>query len=121
MVADDKRKDVTHVKLQNISFNDHVVIYTEGLVMLQGCTLNAGIDIFMYKSQNEPDFTYKTTDMIPSVINNKTINIINTSVHGYLYLYLLSEIRTVNIINSYFVVVSYKELFLLPETNLWTQ
>ena len=57
---------------------------------------------FMYKSQYEPDFTYKTAEMIPSVINNKTINIISTSVYSYLGMYLLSGIRTVNIIKSDF-------------------
>ena len=40
MVADNNREDVTHVKIENISFNDDVIIYTEGLVTLYGCTLN---------------------------------------------------------------------------------
>ena len=57
----------------------------------------------MYKSQYEPDFTYKTAEMIPSVINKKTINITNASVHGDLRMYLLSGIRTVNIMNSDFI------------------
>ena len=95
---------MTHVHIENISFNKNndVIIYTEGLVTLQGCTLYGWIDIFMYKSQYEADFTYKTAEMIPSFINNKTINIINTSVHYDLYMYLLSGIRTVNIIRSNF-------------------
>ena len=105
MVADNNREDVTHVKIENISFNDYVIIYTEGLVTLQGCTLNHMIDIFMYKSQHEPDFTYKTAEMIPSLISNKTINIINTSVHHILRMYLLSGIKTVNIIRSDFDIV----------------
>ena len=100
MVADNNREDVTHVKIENISFNQWLIIYSEGLVTLYGCTLNAGIDIFMYKSQHEPDFTYKTAEMIPSAINNKTINMINTTFHHTLRMYLLSGIRTVNIISS---------------------
>ena len=99
MVADNNRENVTHVKIENLSFNNDVIIYTEGLVTLYGCTLYAPIDIFISKSQHESDFTYKTADMIPSVINNKTINIINTSVHHHLFMYLMSGIRTVNIIN----------------------
>ena len=103
-MADNNREDLTHVKIENISFSDDVIIYTEGLVTLHGCTIHDWtlIYFFMYKSQHEPDFTYKTAEMIPSVISSKTINIINTSVHNYLYLYLLSGIRTINIINSDF-------------------
>ena len=102
-MADDNREDVTHVKIENISFNnDRVIIHTKGLVTLHGCTLNAGIYIFLYKSQCEPDFTYKTAEMIPSTIYNKTIYFINTSVRGYLGMYLLSGIRTINIIGSDF-------------------
>ena len=102
MVADNNREDVTHVKIENISFSNTVIIYTEGLVTLDGCTLHKTTRFFMYKSQYEPDFTYKTAEMIPSVINKKTINIINTSVQHNLELNLLSGIRTVNIINSDF-------------------
>ena len=101
-MADNNRGDVTIVKIENISFNDYVIIYTEGLVTLHECTLNAGIYILLYKSQNEPDFTYKTAEMIPSAINNKTINIINTSFNSDLHMYLLSGIRTINIIGSDF-------------------
>ena len=111
MVADNNREDVTHVQIENISFNnDRVKIHTKGIVTLRGCTLNAGIYIFLYKSQNEPDFTYKTAEMIPSAINNKTINIINTSVPDYLFIYLLSGIRTINILRSDFVVDLYRQL-----------
>ena len=99
-MADNNREDVTHVKIENTEFNNEVIIYTKGLVTLHGCTLHDWTTFFMYESQNEPDFTYKTAEMIPSVINNKTINIINTSVHGNLELVLLSGIRTVNIICS---------------------
>ena len=102
MVADNNRKDVTHVQIENISFRDDAIIYTKGLVTLYGCTLNAWIGFFMYKSQHETDFTYEIAEMIPSVINNKMINIINTSVHHNLWLYLLSGIRTINIIESDF-------------------
>ena len=101
-MANDNREDVTNVKIENIAFNDYVIIYTEGLVTLHECTLNAGIYIFLYKSQSEPDFTYKTAEMIPSAINNKTINIINTSFHFDLHMYLLSGIRTIKIIGSDF-------------------
>ena len=76
MVADDNREDMTHVKIENISFNNSIIIYTEGLVTLYGCTLHKPTRFFMYKSQYEPDFIYKTAEMIPSVIRNKTINII---------------------------------------------
>ena len=69
---------------------------------MQGCTLHKMTRFFMYKSQHEPDFTYKTAEMIPSVINNKTVNIINTSVRNILWMYLLSGIRTINIVNSDF-------------------
>ena len=103
-MADNNREDVTHVKIENISFNDFVIIYTEGLVTLYGCTIHWWIRFFMHKSQHEPDVTYKTAEMIPSVINNKTINIINTSVHGDLEMYLLSGIRTINIIRSDFIL-----------------
>ena len=104
MVADNNREDVTHVQIENISFNKYIIIYTEGLVTLDGCTLHNTTRFFIYKSQHEPNFTYKTAELIPSVINNKTINIINTSVHGdYLCMYLLSGIRTVNVINSDFI------------------
>ena len=41
-----------------------------------------------------------TSHIIPSVINNKTIDIINTSVHHRLWMHLLSGIRTINIISS---------------------
>ena len=99
-MADNNREDVTHVKIENISFNDYVIIYTEGLVTLYGCTINEMTRFFMYKSQHEIDFTYETAEMIPSVINNKTINIINTSVHRTLMMHLLSGIRTVNILSS---------------------
>ena len=64
----------------------------------------------MYKSQHEADFTYKTAEMIPSVINNKTINIINKSVRGYLHIYLWSGIGTVNIIRSDFMTISWLEV-----------
>ena len=103
-MADNNREDVTHVKIENISFNKNntVIIYTEGLVTLYGCTLHGWTWFFMYKSQYEPDFTYETAEMIPSVIYNKTINIINTSVHNDLYLYLLSGLRTINIVRSDF-------------------
>ena len=77
-----------------------VIFYTKGSATLHGCTLKARIYIFLHKSQNEPDFTYKTAEMIPSAINNKTINIINTSFHSNLHMYLLSGIRTINIIGS---------------------
>ena len=103
MVADNNREDVTHVKLENISFNDDLLIYTKGLVTLHGCTIHYFTWFFMYKSQHETDFTYKTAEMIPFVISNKTINIINTNFHDYLHLYLLSGITTVNIIRSDFV------------------
>ena len=111
-MADNNREDVTHVKIENISFNKNntVIIYTEGLVTLYGCTLHGWTWFFMYKSQYEPDFTYETAEMIPSVINNKTINIINTSVHRGLRMYLLSGIRTVNIINSDFDGYDYYRL-----------
>ena len=101
-MADNNREDVTHVQIENISFNNDndVIIYTEGLVTLYGCTIHNWTTFFMYKSHNEPDFTYKTAERIPSVIKNKTINIINTSLHHTLYIYFLSGIRTVNIINS---------------------
>ena len=99
-MVDNDREDVTHVKIENISFNDYIIINTEGLVTLQGCTLHRRTWFFMHKSQYEPDFTYKTAEMIPSAINNKTINIINTSFHGDLFMYLLSGIRTIGIINS---------------------
>ena len=104
MGADNNTEDVTHVKIENISFNknNEVIFHTEGLVTLYGCTLHRWILFFMYKSQHEPDFRYETAGMIPSVINNKTINIFNTSVHHHLWMYLLSGIRTVNIINSDF-------------------
>ena len=110
-MADNNREDVTHVKIENTEFTNRVIIYTEGLVTLYGCALHRWTRFFMYKSQYEPDFTYKTAEMIPSVINNKTINIINTSVHRTLRMYLLSGIRTVNIINSDFGLVSYKQLW----------
>ena len=103
MVGDNNRQDVTHVKIENIVIHGSVIIYSEGLVTLHGCTLYNWMRFFMYKSQHESDFTYKTAEMIPSVINNKTINIISTSVHDYLYMYLLSGIRTVKILNSDFV------------------
>ena len=109
-MADNKREDVPHVKIENITFINKVVFYTKGLVTLYECTIHKRILFFMYKSQYEPDFTYKTAEMIPSVTDNKTINIINTSVHHFLWMYLLSGIRTVNIINSDFVV-SYKQLW----------
>ena len=102
-MADNNREDVTHVQIKNISFNNYIIIYTEGLVTLDGCTLHERTWFFIYKSQHEPNFTYKTAEMIPSVINNKTINIINTRFHTYLHMYLLSGIRTVNIINSDFI------------------
>ena len=103
MVADNNREDVTHVKIENISFSNEVIIYTEGLVTLYGCTLHDGTAFLMYKSQREPDFTYKTAEMIPSAIKNKPINIINTSVNDMFGIYLVSGIRTVNIINSEFI------------------
>ena len=99
-MAENNREDVTHVNIENISFNNRVIIYTKGLVTLHGCTLHEMTQFFMYKSQHEPEFTYKTAEMIPSVISNKTINIINTSVHCTPRMYLLSGIRTANIINS---------------------
>ena len=102
MVADDKRKDVPHVKIENTEFTNRVIIYTEGLVTLYRCTLHWWITFFMYKSQHEPDFTYETAEMIPSVISNKTINIINTSVYSVLLINLLSGIRTFNIVRSDF-------------------
>ena len=102
-MADNNREDVTHVKLENISFNDDLLIYTKGLVTLHGCTIHYFTWFFMYKSQHETDFIYKTAEMIPFVISNKTINIINTNFHDYLHLYLLSGITTVNIIRSDFV------------------
>ena len=102
MVADNNREDVTHVKIENTEFNNEVIIYTKGLVTLYGCTIHYFTWFFMYNSQYEPDITYKTAEMIPSVISNKTINIINTSVHGYLHMNLLSGIRTVNIVRSDF-------------------
>ena len=108
---------MTHVKIENLSFskfnNDiihrrlsrkSVIIYTEGLVTLSGCTIHYFTWFFMYKSQYEPVFTYKTAEMISSVISNKTINIINTNVHHILQLHLLSGIRTVNIIRSDFIL-----------------
>ena len=110
-MADNNREDVTHVKIENISFSNKVIFYTEGLVTLNGCTLNHWTWFFIYKSQYEPDITYKTAERIPSAINNKTINIINTSVHHYLFMYLLSGIRTVNIIRSDFAVDLYKQLW----------
>ena len=103
-MVDNNREDVTHVKVENISFSNRVIIYTEGLVTLHGCALNHWTQFFMYKSQYETDFTYNTAEMIPSVIKNKTINIISTSVYGDLGMYLLSGIRTVNIISSDFVL-----------------
>ena len=112
MVADNNREDVTHVKIENISFNyNEVIFYTKGLVTLYGCTIHGWTWFFMYKSQYEPDFTYETAEMIPSVISNKTINIINTSVHHTLWMSLLSGIRTVNIINSDFGLVSYEHFW----------
>ena len=86
-----------------MSFSNEVIIYTEALVTLHGCALHNDVDFFMCKSQHEPDFTYNTAEMIPSVINNKTINIISTSVHYYLHMYLLLGIRTVNILRSDFI------------------
>ena len=104
MVADNNREDMTHVKIENnISFRKSVIIYTEGLVTLHGCTILDWTQFFIYKSQYETDFTYKTAGMIPSVIYNKTINIINTSVHHHLYINLLSGIRTLHIIRSDFI------------------
>ena len=103
MAANNNREDVTHVKIEDMSFSNRVIIYTEGLVTLHGCTLHKWTHIFMYKSHYETDFTYKTAEMIPSVIKNKTINIISTGVHDDLFMYLLSGIRTVNILNSDFV------------------
>ena len=103
MVTDNDRGDVTHVKIENISFNNKVIIYTEGLVTIQECTLHASIEFFIYKSQYEADFTYKTAEKIPFLINNKLFHIINTSVLESLYMYLLSGIRAVNIIKSDYV------------------
>ena len=80
MVADNNREDVTNVQIENISFNNVVIIHTEGLVTLSGCSLHRWTFFFIYKSQNEHDFTYKTAELIPSVINNKMINIINTRI-----------------------------------------
>ena len=58
---------------------------------------------FLKKSQHEPYFTYKTAEMIPSVINNRTINFTNTSFHEYgIEMYLLSGIRTIKILNCEF-------------------
>ena len=74
-MADSNREDVTHVKIENIEFNEWVILYTEGLVTLNGCTIYDWTLFFMHKSQYEADFIYKTAEMIPSVINNKTINI----------------------------------------------
>ena len=70
---------------------------------MHGCTLYEKTWLSMHKSQQEDDFTYKTAEMIPSILNNKTINIINTSFHDYLAMYLLSGIRTFNIIRCDFV------------------
>ena len=108
-MADNDTEDVTHVEIENMSFSNYVIIYTEGLVTLYKCTLHDWIEFFIYKSKNEPDFTYKTAEIIPSTINNNTINIINTSFHGHLYMYLLSGIKTVNIICSDFVMEFYQE------------
>ena len=94
---------MTHVTFENISFNSYVVINTKGLVTMQGCTLQTYIAFFIHKSEQEADFTYKTAEMIPSVINNRTINFINTSFHIELKIYLLSRIRTINIVNCEFV------------------
>ena len=102
-MADNNREDVTYKKFENIEFYEWVIIYTEGLVTLYGCTLHRWTFFFIYKSQHEPDFTYKTAEMIPSVISNKSINIINTSVHHNLCTYLLSGIRTINILRSDFI------------------
>ena len=55
--------------------------------------------------------------MIPSVINNKTINIIHTSVNGYLHIHLSSGIRTVNIISSDLVVDLWYGLFLVARNK----
>ena len=103
-MVDNNREDVTDVKIENMSFSNRVIIYTEGLVTLHGCALHGLSWFFMYKSQHEPDFTYNTAEMIPSVINNKTIHIISTSVYSDPTMYLLSGIRTVNIINSDFAL-----------------
>ena len=101
-MADNNREDVTYVQIENIAFSSGVIIYTEGLVTLYRCTIHYGIQFFIYKSQNEPDFTYKMAEMIPSAISNKMIKIISTSVNYHLMFYLLSGIRTVNIISSDF-------------------
>ena len=104
MITDDNREDMTHVHFENISFNNYVVIINiKGLVTIQGCAVRAWIYFFIHKSQHETGFTYKTAEMIPSVINNRTINFINTSFHEELEMYLLSGIRTINIVNCEFV------------------
>ena len=102
-MTDDNSEDMTRVHFENISFNSNVIINTKGLVTIQGCTVHAWIYFFIHKSQHEADFTYKTTEKIPSVINKRTINFINTSFHGDLQMYLLSGIRTINIVNCEFV------------------
>ena len=94
---------MTHVTFENISFNNSVIINTKGLITIQGCTVHAWIDFYIHKSQHEADFTYKTAEKIPSVINNRTIYFINTSFHEWLEMYLLSGIRTINIVNCEFV------------------
>ena len=88
----------------NISFNNTVIIYTKGLVTLHGCTLHGSTWFFIYKSQYETDFTYKTADIIPLSIKNKMINIINTSVNDYLEMFHSSGIRSISIISVLEVV-----------------
>ena len=94
---------MAHVTLVNISIKSDIFIYTEGLVTIQVCTAHARVWFYINMSQHEPYFTYKTAEMVPSVINNRTINFMNTSFHYYLHFSLLSGIRTVNIINCDFV------------------
>ena len=73
LVADNNKEDVTHVKIENIIFINKVVFYTKGLVTLYGCTIHDWTRFLIY-----------------------------TSVHNVLQMFLLSGIRTVNIINSDF-------------------
>ena len=94
---------MTDVTFEGILFSDDVIIHTYGLITMNQCTLLNDIGFLMYKNQHEVAFTYKTAEIIPSVINVRAVNFINTSFHESLDMYLLSGIRTVNIISCSFV------------------
>ena len=101
-MTDNNREKMTQVTFVNISFKAYVIIHTEGLVTIQGCTLHHPIMFRIQQDPHENNFTYKTAEMIPFIIGEKMINFINTSVH-YLHINLQSGIRTVNFINCDFV------------------